>query len=391
MTLRIATPKDREGLAPLVGHSYGFATEGVPLWFDKAGHNHVRAYEEGGALCGGLIEIPMGQYFGGRRVPTLGIQGVAIGVPHRGKGVAARMMLEVLRGARKRKIPLSTLYAATFTLYERVGYERSGLRFRTSVDLRRFAFPRESMQVRELTAPDEACQKLYRALAPEKHGSLDRTPYMWRRIAEPRTATSARTFQVWSDVSAGRKLEGYVVVDHIMSRVGQSSVVLHDVCASTQRAARALWSLLAEYQSVATEVSFYGAADSFMHAFLPERHYSIERSDTWMVRICDPALALSLRGYPRATAKVTLLLSDAALPENSGAYELSLRAGKMTVRVTNSKRGVAITERGLAALYTGFRAPAELQRMGLLDGTEAELATLAMLFAGYPPAISDMF
>jgi predicted acetyltransferase len=50
-----------------------------------------------------------------------------------------------------------------------------------------------------------------------------------------------------------------------------------------------------------------------------------------------------------------------------------------------------IDARGLAALYSGFMAPVELQAIGLLDGPADALARATAVFAGSRPWVGDMF
>lgn len=388
MTLRVATKKDRASLVPLVAHSYGIPRAKVPGWFDRSELTNVWAYEEDDELTGCLHALPMGQFFGEGRISTVGVQGVAIGVPKRGKGNGARMMQSFLRTMRDRKFALSTLYAATFPLYRGVGYERAGMRFCTTVDMRQQVLPRgqETRVVRELPSPDTACKKLYRTFAPTQHGYLDRGPSSWRRICDPRDI-EARTFTI-----TGRKgLEGYVVIEHKMTSVNASTVNVLDVVATTRSAALEIWRLLQSYSSIAGEVTLWGGADSLMHAVLPERHYRVEFIHTWMLRVLNPTAALIQRGYPPVSARITFLLSDAALPENSGAYTLSVVKGKATVRKTSREQGVRISERGLAALYSGFQSATALRTQGLLDATDAECSILAALFSSPTPAMADMF
>jgi predicted acetyltransferase len=386
MTLRIATDKDRTALIAIVAHTYGIPRANVPGWFERSGHENVMAYEEDGILAGCLHVLPMGQFFAGRRASTAGVQGVAIAVPARGNGAAARMMQAFLREMRARKVALSTLYAATLTLYRHVGYERAGLRYRTSIDLRKFSLPRSGLAVAELNAPDDACQKLYRKVAQRTHGYLDRGSASWRRIVDPRDR-EPRTFTV----TGKRGIEGYVVVEQKMGAANATSVSVLDAVAHTRAAALAIWTLLRQYKSLANEVTLEGGAESLLHAVLPERHYTQELLHSWMIRILNPKLALSQRGYPAISARTTLLLSDASIPENSGAYELVLTNGKPKVVQTKSERGIRITERGLAALYSGLHSSTMIRDLSLLACSDAECATLAAIFGGYSPTMADMF
>jgi predicted acetyltransferase len=386
MSFRVATAKQRAQIAPILAHSYGAAGVDVPPWLTAAGNEHIHAFEECGVLRGSLFTVPMAQFFGGKSVATLGVAGVAIPVPERGQGAATRMMVELLRVARARKFALSTLYPATVTLYQRVGYERGGHRYCLKVDLRQLHLPKGRLRIEEHDAPTNEVQALYRECAQRCTGYLDRSPYIWGRVQNP-AGMSTRTFTL----RGARGLEGYVVVNHQMQATRASKVTVVDAVAASRAGAEAIWSLLSEYQSVASDVVLRGGADTLLHALLPERHYQVEWLDTWMLRICDPIRALASRGYPPVSARINLLLSDAALPENSAAYALTISAGVARAQVTRSEKGARLTERALAALYTCIQTPWALRRLGMLECTEREAEVLAMLFAGPTPAMPDMF
>ena len=98
-TRRANDPEDLETLAPIVGWSFGGGTSRALDWLRSAGAAHVRVARVKGRIIGGLVEIPMGQWFGGQSVPMLGLAGVAIAPEARGKGLALSMVRETLRSA----------------------------------------------------------------------------------------------------------------------------------------------------------------------------------------------------------------------------------------------------------------------------------------------------
>ena len=71
-----ASDAEREALGTILSHAFGFPLAEVPIWFERAGAENIYAWRSDDAVAGGLITIPMGQFFGGRSVPTTGIAGV---------------------------------------------------------------------------------------------------------------------------------------------------------------------------------------------------------------------------------------------------------------------------------------------------------------------------
>lgn len=377
-----------EALGDVLSHAFGFPRDDARAWFERAGLENLRTLERGGRVCGGLIEIPMAQFFGGRSVTTMGVAGVGIAPEERGRGVATHLMVSMLREARARGFALSTLYPATVTLYRRAGYERAGARFSISFDPRACEIaPVREMTIREATTEDVV--PLYEATAPRCSGYLDRGPYVWARVSKPRgLVTKAFT------VSHAGTLEGYVVLAHTMAADGgASTVTVTDLAATTAGAAHAILRLLVEYRSLATLVRWHGGPSDLFTNLLPERHSKIEIADYFMVRVVDVARALSLRGWPRgATGAITLELEDASLPENSGAYALTLEDGQVRVAPGEAVGPrVKITERGLAALYTGYAQAHVLDAAGWLEADGDGRAVLDAWFGGPLPVMRDFF
>ena len=127
--------------------AFGFAESRARAWLEKCGLENVRVARRGAEILGGLIEIPMGQWFGGRSVPMLG---VAVAPAARGEGVALTLMVDALRAARSRGFVLSTLYPAAVALYRAAGYECAGHRYRYKADLKTLPTARDDLRVRLL-------------------------------------------------------------------------------------------------------------------------------------------------------------------------------------------------------------------------------------------------
>ncbi len=383
-----AAPPDLATLGGILSHGFGFPESAAPDWFARSGHENLRVLKRGDAVVGGLISIPMGQWFGGHAVPTLGFAGVGISPAFRGEGAATQMMLAGLREARARRIPLSTLYPATVTLYRRAGYERAGARYATRLDLRAMRFRRDpGLVVREEQAVPEVFRALYTRFASARQGFLDRGPYVWQRVWQPRDL-STRSFGLYR----GDALEGYVVVANRMGE-GEGVITVTDMVAITAAAGESILSLLCDYRSIAPAATWHGQPGGIFGMLLPERHHETTLRDFFMLRVVDPELALAQRGYPRrGAARVSFELDDGSLPECSGTYTVRVDHGKVSVERSTSPARARMSERALAALYAGFLGPDELAVLGMLDAEEVDRESMAWLFgSASPPTMSDMF
>lgn len=386
--LHAADEGEREALAELLPHAFGFPPDDTMKWFERVGFENIRAYREEGALAGGLMLAPMGQFFGGRSVPMTGVLGVATAPEHRGRGAATRMMRATVRELRARGVALSTLYPATVPLYQRAGYERAGARYAVAVRPQDLPTAHDGALrfVRLASVGDGATRELQRRFARTRDGALDRGPYVWARVNGPFRA-SARCH----GVEGPDGLEGYVVVWHRMSDGHDTELTALDMAAATPRAAQAVLAFLGGYRSLAREVRWHGAPHDVFAQTLRDRHHAISLADFWMLRLVDVPGALAARGYARALrASLTLTVTDDVVPENAGSWRLDVAGGEGAV--ARADRGdLAIDVRALAPLYSGFRSATALAEAGLAAGAPEALEAADALFAGPSPTMGEMF
>jgi predicted acetyltransferase len=388
MTIEFGSPRGEDDIAALggiLGWSFGFDPNDARTWLDHGGLVNVRIARRGDRVVGGLLEISMGQWFGGRSVPMLGLAGVGIAPEARGEGTARALVLETLRNARRRGIAVSTLYPATVSLYRAAGYELAGHRCRLTAALGDLPIARGDLDVTPLEPADlPAVEALYRRSASERPGYLDRGAYVWQRVR----ASRRETYRGFVVRGAGG-LEAYTYLSQAGAD-GQRELVVQDLVAATGPALRRLTAFFADHRSTVKWLVLRGSAVDPVIVNAPERLFRVELSEYWMLRIVDVEGALTARGYPPIDATVDFELSDRTLPENAGRYRLEVSGGR--ARLTPGGSGaVALDERALAALYTGFLAPAALVAVGRLEGEPSALARLALLFAGPPPAMPDYF
>jgi predicted acetyltransferase len=100
---------------------------------------------------------------------------------------------------------------------------------------------------------------------------------------------------------------------------------------------------------------------------------------------------LSARGYPTGVgAELQLDVRDELLPWNNGRFVLTVADRRARVRSGGTGQ-IGLHVRDLAALYSGYMTPQELQAAGSLNGQAADLALAALVFAGPQPWTPDMF
>ncbi|PTL83671.1 enhanced intracellular survival protein Eis [Vitiosangium sp. GDMCC 1.1324] len=386
-------PRGEQELAAaedIVCQAFAMPPEEGRVWRQKieAGGAQLRVLRQGGPVAATLIHFSMGQWFGGRRIPLVGIAGVGVAPARRGQGSGVRLMQACLQELRGQGVPLVGLYPSTQPLYRRVGFEQAGSRFEIRVRLSGLDFQERSLSLRPVEASDlPALHDVYRRCAQRQQGWLDRGPYIWNRVTHPRGETAYGYL-----VEGPSGVEGYVYLSRrSLPQSIHQELSLTDLIALTPAAGRRLLSFIGDHRSLTDEVVWRGGPADPLLLLLREQTYQVKHLFHWMLRVLDVPAVLQARGYPAGySGALHLEVEDELFPENRGRFVLEVENGVAEVR-PGGDGDVKLHVRALAALFSGFLSPAALQFVGVLEADEASLRTAAALFSGPPPAMPDMF
>ena len=197
--------EEQAAVADILVQAFAMPPQDTSTWIEKAGLSNLRVLRERGTVTATALPIPMGQWFGGRRVAMAGIGGVGVAPGARGSGSATRLMQRTLQELRSLGFPSpsSTRPPSRSTgawATSRLGPVR---------DPRPGLAP--GLQGAQPPGPageagrSPALQELYRRYASTRQGYLDRGPYMLDRVFHPRGETA------YGFVLEGAQgLEGYV-------------------------------------------------------------------------------------------------------------------------------------------------------------------------------------
>ncbi|ATB49982.1 acetyltransferase [Corallococcus macrosporus DSM 14697] len=379
--------REMSAVADIMMQSYAMSPADGAAWMQRTTRSDLRLLREGGEVAASLVLIRMGQWYGGRSVPVIGVGGVGVSPVHRGRGTATRLMQHLLREARATGAPLSVLYPATQPLYRRVGYEHAGTRQEIRLQVPSLDFSERTLSLRPIREADTAAIVLsYQRHARHRPGWLDRGDFSWGRVRNMRGEV-AQGYLV--EGSAG--VEGHVYVIRRALKDFKQELFLTDVVAHTPAAARRILSFLGDHRSLATEAFWYGGVDDPLLLLLREQTYSVKLYMHWMVRVLDVASALGARGWSEGlSGALHLEVEDDLFPENQGRFVLEVSEGQARVRRGGEGR-LRLHVRELAPLYTGHLSAQALRAMGALHGEEASVRAADSLFAGPPPSLRDMF
>lgn len=380
---------ERRRYAGIVAQVFAGDVDAFTTWILGFGPD-VRLLRDGDVQAG-LVFYRMGQFFGGRSVPTWGVAGVGVKPELRSRGMARELMSALLQENFEHGPPLSTLYPAAPRLYRNLGWEFVGSRCAYAARLSELPLDDCGLQVRPVDeSAAELLAGLYRRRHAHENGCLERNDKIWERVKRAPRETPLCGYVVERDGEP----EGYAL--YIQKRepgvVFRYDMHARDLVCLTREAARALLGFFARNRSVANHLYFYAAPqDPLLIELQLNQEVRVHERQDWMLRIVRVAEALQTRGYsPHVQAEAQLHIKDEALPGNSGEWTLRLTDGHMQVSRGNSG-GPSLDIRGLAALYASSMAPPQLRQAGLLTGTDRHDAALQAMFAGTTPWMPDFF
>jgi predicted acetyltransferase len=298
-------------------------------------------------------------------------------------------MRQALQELRAEGHVLAGLYPSTQPLYRRVGFEQAGACFEYRLKLSGIDFQERTLALRPVEEADmPALQEVYLRHARQQMGWLDRGPYIWNRVRQPR---GERAYGYLVEGASG--VEGHLFLSRRnLSAVGhKQELILTDFVALTPAAGRRLLSFLGDHRSLAAEAIWRGGPVNPRLVLLREQSYQVKLNDYWMLRLLDVPAALQARGYPPGlSGALHLEVVDDLFPENQGRFVLEVEAGEAQVR-SGGEGDMKLHVRALASLYSGFLPPSALQLAGVLEADDTTLRTAEALFSGAPPAMPDMF
>jgi predicted acetyltransferase len=390
LVVRPSQPPDHDAVARLVAHGFAANPEHVPATLALAGHENCRVVCNGPDVVGTALLLPMGQYFGNRRVSMTGVAGVAVAPHYQRQGCATTLMRSIVEELNAQGIALSTLYGSALPLYRKAGYECAGSRFVAQIDPKRLGVRERGGILLPMDAAGETrVRALYGAHAPAFPGFLDRSEYIWTRLFHPWGGRTPTCILVSRDDG---QVEGYVSYVKERGTGFQHRVIVQDLFATSAWGYRRLWSFLADLCThVVSGLELHTAPHDPARLVLPDAHFPVTLTDAWMLRLINLEAALGQRGYPpKVDATLDLDIYDDIIDGNNGMWRLTIRDGRGAVR--RGGAGDLRTDiRGLAALYSGFANPSALAAAGLLEGTPAALAIAGTVFAASQPWMREMF
>jgi predicted acetyltransferase len=374
--------------AAIMAQSFVATVEQEQTYVDSLGHDNLRLVRQEDTILGGLVFLPMGQWFGGRRVAMTGVGSVAITPQGRGQGAARFLMGSAVQEMAQAGVAISTLYPAVQQLYQQAGYGLGGTYCLWDIATAQIPEQRSTLDLYPLALdPNQLLEADRQQPWGQTYtGGLDRHPFLWQRLINP---GDGEVFAY--GLGSNQSPQGYVIYRQSRDRQGQTTLTIQAWAAACQTAIASLWHFFAQHRSQIDRIEWTGGVVDPLAMALPEQRASLRSNTQWMTRIVTVEAALAQRGYPHGLgAELHLEIQDPLVATNQGRFVLTVQDGRG--QVSPGGRGdLVVPIDTLATLFTGLRSAQTLRALGLLDGTP-EAATLATaLFAGDSPWMADFF
>lgn len=381
-------PDQLSKIAEVISDSFNTPQDKAELWIQRSGIEHWRIIQDPtGEVLGGLLRIPMAQWFGGRPVSMTGLAGVAMSSFGRGQGAGQGMMRQALQEMRSENTALSALYGSTTSFYRRCGYERAGSRFLAEVQLKHLEGRGGPLQIRRLTGANQHQAEELQRNHVRSQGALQRCPYLWHRVRNPRGQV-AEGFGFYREEA----LEGYCYWVKELQGFRDNSLEATDLVLTSADAATTFLGLLSGQRPFFHSARWPSGPSSPLLLRLSEPwQYTLKLDEHWMLRIVSLVDALTQRGYSEhLKVELHLHIEDPWLEENRGRWILKVEGGKGKVE-SGGRGDLQIDIGALASLYSGFASSQDLLLAARLAAAPEILERADQIFGGCPPQLLDFF
>jgi predicted acetyltransferase len=341
------------------------------------------AFDEQGDLLSALTIIPFETWIQGRKLAMGGVAGVATWPEARRRGCVSQLLVRSLETMRNNGQTISMLHPFAFPFYRKYGYELTVERKKYTIETKQLPPRKETPgQVKRMPKPDiEVLDDIYSTFASRYSGTLVRTREWW----EKKILTKKGDVAVYYN-------EGNVPEGYVFYQVAERVMTIHDWVSTNELSRQALWTFVANHDSMINEVTLIVPADDPLPFLLADPRIKQEVIPYFMSRIVDAEAFVGL--YPWAPGAseeaVTLILSDEHAPWNNGVFRLAWTAegvgrlerlsdrseAEQEIAVASDNGAITCDIQALTAMLAGNRQLALLRESGRISGSEISLELL---------------
>ncbi|MCL2365047.1 MAG: GNAT family N-acetyltransferase [Defluviitaleaceae bacterium] len=329
--------------------------ERAPVW----------AAFEGGKMLSAMTVHNYTIRMNGHNVQMGGIGGVVTKPESRGKGYVRRIMRPVFDEMRELGQVYSFLYPFSYAYYRMFGYEMAFPRHTTTIPVREFAkFPYpERFVPYEPNDPIEPYAQIYAEFIKNRNLAVVRDERTWKRMLQ-RDPYLKRDFTFLNYAPDG-KPNAYVLYKAVNKGSAHNTLSVRELCWTDPAGLHAVFGFFGKLSAEYRDVEWNVPDGISMQALMPDCYaISVATHAVGMNRIVDVPAVLAMQPAPAGSAVLSIGVTDAFCPENTGLYRIEWQGGKLNVTrhaesFTNADMETNVTT--LAQLTTGYITAAEAQ------------------------------
>ncbi|AJY76774.1 GNAT family N-acetyltransferase [Paenibacillus beijingensis] len=343
------------------------------------------AFEEG-SLKAQLQLIPLQLYVQGRALAMGGIANVSTWPEYRRHGHVTQLLVRVLRHMRENGQSVSCLHPFSVGFYRKFGWELYTDYKKYTIETANFP-PRVATEgyVVRVGADIPLLARVYNNYASRYNGTLARDEAWWGKVLK--LGSVVVYFRPDGEPA------GYILYE-IEKRV----MTVHEMVHEDERARRALWTFIANHDSMIDKAVLEAPMDDILPFLLPNPRISQEIMPYFMARIVDaPAFVQQYAfGATGERTQISVQLIDPHAPWNEGVWHLTVAEdGRGTLAPgdpdENGSADLACDIGSWTAMLMGYRRPEELYGCGRMDGTEDAVRRLEAILPKCQTYLLDYF
>jgi len=326
---------------------------------------------------------------GGRRLATAAVTRVAVLPTYRRRGVATRLMEQLVADSVEQGQTMMSLRASETGIYRRFGFGHAGDIANLQIDAVRAA-PLTGAAVGgsfHMVAPEEALETIpavYDAVALRRAGVITRpNETWWRRQFESVLDRSTAEFVVVHLDRAGRA-DGYAHygtawIDDEPDEAMAGRGTVHDLFGADDRVELALWQFVLDVDLVSRWRANNRPVDDPVRRAAHDSRAVRTRAvhDEQWVRLVDIDAALAARSYRDVRSSVVVAVTDALVAANNRSWRISSGGAE----VTDGTADLSVDVAALSALYLGGGSWRMLTALGEVEAVNpASPSTADALF-----------
>lgn len=309
--------------------------------------------------------LELSTYIAGKPFAMGGIAGVATWPEYRRQGFVGKLLVHMLDEMRKKGQTISFLHPFSYGFYRKYGWETYTEHKTYSIQTAQLP-PRIAYNGRiERVSGYESIYDVYEAYAQKYNGTLARTKTWWKyriRVEKP------SQIAVYRD--ANGEVQGYLIYE-----VKQKELKVDELVCLTGEANAALWSFIAQHDSMIEKVTITVPIDDHVTDMLPDPRIKQEVVPYTMGRIVN--VEAFLAQYPflagDQTDSFNLQISDEHAPWNNGCFEVSVsESGQASIkRIEDANTNAETINLGIGALtmlLLSYRKGGELSYLNRIHG-----------------------